>query len=154
MTRKSNPNAFIGYRDEFLKPFDLVFDQMLNAQFPNFFEQTGIDFEKGSYPKCNIVDIDEFIEVHAEIPGLTKEDVSISVEDGVLTISGSKKHTITGDAKYIRRELKNSTFRRSFTLGDTLDPTGITAKFENGMLLITIPKKEESKPRKIDITID
>ena len=152
--RKDNPTAFIAMRDEFLKPFDLVFDQMLNTQFPNFYEQTGIDFAKGSYPKCNIFDIDDVIEVHAEIPGLTKEDVSISVEDSVLTIAGTKKHSISEDAKYIRRELKNSSFRRSFSLGDTLDSEGISAKFENGMLLVTIPKKEESKPRKVEITID
>lgn len=150
--------AFIDMRDEFLKPFDQVFDQMLTQQFPNFAEQTGIDFLKGAYPKCNIIDTTEDVQVIAEIPGLTKDDVNIKVESGVMTISGKQSAmTKKGEAKqikYIRRELKHSSFKRSFELGDTLDPSKISAKFENGILNITIPKKEESLPKTIDITID
>ena len=147
--------AFIDMRDEFLKPFDQVFDQMLTQQFPNFAEQTGIDFLKGAYPKCNIIDTTEDVQVIAEIPGLTKDDVNIKVESGVMTISG-KQSVMTKDSevKYIRRELKHSSFKRSFELGDTLDPSKISANFENGILNITIPKKEESLPKTIDITID
>ncbi len=157
MTNRKRPTqmAFIDMRDEFLKPFDQVFDQMLTQQFPNFAEQTGIDFLKGAYPKCNIIDTAEDVQVIAEIPGLTKDDVNIKVESGVMTISG-KQSAMTKDpeVKYIRRELKHSSFKRSFELGDTLDPTKISANFENGILNITIPKKEESLPKTIDITID
>ncbi len=147
--------AFIDMRDEFLKPFDQVFDQMLTQQFPNFTEQTGIDFLKGAYPKCNIIDTAKDVQVIAEIPGLTKDEVNIKVENGVMTISG-KQASMTKDdeVKYIRRELKHSSFKRSFELGDTLDPTKISANFENGILNITIPKKEESLPKTIDIAIN
>lgn len=147
--------AFIDMRDEFLKPFDQVFDQMLTQQFPNFTEQTGIDFLKGAYPKCNIIDTTEDVQVIAEIPGLTRDEVSIKVENGVMTISGKQASMIKDDeVKYIRRELKHSSFKRSFELGDTLDPTKISANFENGILNITIPKKEESLPKTIDIAIN
>ena len=147
--------AFIDMRDEFLKPFDQVFDQMLTQQFPNFAEQTGIDFLKGAYPKCNIIDTAEDVQVIAEIPGLTKDEVNIKVENGVMTISGKQAFTSKDtEVKYIRRELKHSSFKRSFELGDTLDPSKISANFENGILNITIPKKEESLPKTIDITID
>ncbi len=147
--------AFIDMRDEFLKPFDQVFDQMLTQQFPNFIEQTGIDFLKGAYPKCNIIDTTEDVQVIAEIPGLTRDEVSIKVENGVMTISGKQASMIKDDeVKYIRRELKHSSFKRSFELGDTLDPTKISANFENGILNITIPKKEESLPKTIDIAIN
>ena len=154
--KKKRPTqlAFIDMRDEFLKPFDQVFDQMLNQQFPNFYEQTGIDFLKGAYPKCNILDKDESVNVIAEIPGLTKDDVNIKVENGVMTISGKNQSLDDKGARYIRRELKHSSFKRSFELGDTLDPSKISAKFENGILNITIPKKEEALPKTIDITID
>lgn len=148
--------AFIDMRDEFLKPFDQVFDQMLTQQFPNFTEQTGIDFLKGAYPKCNIIDTNEDVQVIAEIPGLTRDEVSIKVESGFMTISG-KQASMTKDdneVRYIRRELKHSSFKRSFELGDTLDPTKISANFENGILNITIPKKEESLPKTIDIAIN
>ena len=146
--------AFIDMRDEFLKPLDQVFDQMLTQQFPNFAEQTGIDFLKGAYPKCNIIDTTEDVQVIAEIPGLTKDDVNIKVESGVMTISG-KQSAIDKDpeVKYIRRELKHSSFKRSFELGDTLDPTKISAEFENGILTISILKREEAKPHSIDIEI-
>jgi HSP20 family protein len=157
MTKRKRPTnlAFIDMRDEFLKPFDQVFDQMLSQQFPNFYEQTGIDFLKGAYPKCNIIDNTGDVQVIAEIPGLTKDDVNIKVENGVMTISG-KQSTVAKDSevKYIRRELKHSSFKRSFELSDTLNPSKISAKFENGILNITIPKKEESLPKAIDITID
>lgn len=147
--------AFIDMRDEFLKPFDQVFDQMLTQQFPNFAEQTGIDFLKGAYPKCNIIDTAEDVQVIAEIPGLTKDEVNIKVESGVMTISGKQAFASKDmEVKYIRRELKHSSFKRSFELGDTLDPSKISANFENGILNITIPKKEESLPKTIDITID
>ena len=155
MTQKHfNPvTGILQMRDEFLIPFDRVFDQMMNNQFPNFTEQTGIDFEKGAYPKCNIIDLDESIDIIAEIPGLTKEDVSIKVEDGLLTLSGKSKEDQYKHAKFIKRELKHSSFRRSFKIGDTLDTSGIDATFEAGILTITIPKKEESKPRSIKINI-
>lgn len=147
--------AFIDMRDEFLKPFDQVFDQMLTQQFPNFAEQTGIDFLKGAYPKCNIIDTAEDVQVIAEIPGLTKDDVNIKVESGVMTISGKQAFASNDtEVKYIRRELKHSSFKRSFELGDTLDPSKISAKFWNGILNIIIPKKEESLLKTIDITID
>ena len=154
MKKRPTQLAFIDMRDEFLKPFDQVFDQMLNQQFPNLYEQTGIDFLKGAYPKCNILDTDSSVEVIAEIPGLTKDDVNIKVENNVMTISGKNQALDDKGAKYIRRELKHSSFKRSFELGDTLDATKISAKFENGILKITIPKKEEALPKTIDITID
>lgn len=154
MKKRPTQLAFIDMRDEFLKPFDQVFDQMLTQQFPNFAEQTGIDFLKGAYPKCNIIDTEDSVSVIAEIPGLTKDDVNIKVENGVMTISG-KQSAIDKDptTKYIRRELKHSSFKRSFELADTLNPSKISAKFENGILQITIPKKEEAKPQTIDIEI-
>jgi len=157
MTKRKRPTqmAFIDMRDEFLKPFDQVFDQMLTQQFPNFAEQTGIDFLKGAYPKCNILDMDVAVAVVAEIPGLTKDDVNIKIENGVMTISGKQAHVdyTEREVKYIRRELKHSSFKRSFELGDTLDPAKISALFENGILTITILKREEAKPHSIDIEI-
>jgi len=71
-----------------------------------------------------------------------------------MTISGNGKGSYDSNVRYIRRELKHSSFKRSFELGDTLDTTKITAKFENGILKIIIPKKDEALPKTIDITID
>jgi HSP20 family protein len=83
---------------------------------------------------------------------MTKERLGIDVEDGVLTISGDKHQLEDADARYLVRELKHSSFKRSFKLGDNLS-SDVTAKFEDGVLRIEIPKKEhvESTKKSIDI---
>ena len=83
---------------------------------------------------------------------MTKELLNIEVEDHILTISGDKHQLEDEDARYIIKELKHSSFRRSFELGDNLC-SDITATFEEGVLRIEIPKKEqvESDKKRIDI---
>ena len=135
-------------RDEFLTPFDAIFDQLMNKQFPAFQEEVGVSFSKGAYPKVNIYEYDDKIGIVAEIPGLDKKNVSVEVEDSVLTISGDK-HGIDNDgAKCITRELKQSSFKRSFNLGEHLDGESVSAQFKDGMLSISVPKIEPEKPKK------
>ena len=91
----------------------------------------------------------------AEIAGLGKEDVSVEYEDGMLTIAGEKKTEIDdNDVKYVYKELKRSSFKRSFKVDEaTLNVNKISAKFDNGILNVTIPKKEvvETKAKKVKI---
>ena len=135
-------------RDEFLTPFDTIFDQMMNKQFPAFQEEVGVSFNQGAYPKVNIYEYDDRIGIMAEIPGLDRKNVSVEVEQNLMTISGDK-HGFEGDgAKCITRELKHSSFKRSFNLGDHLDGEDISASFKDGMLTISIPKKEPEVPKK------
>ena len=135
-------------RDEFLTPFDKIFDQLMTKQFPNFQEETGVSFNQGAYPKVNIYEYDDKIGIVAEIPGLDKKNVSVEVEDQVLIISGDKHGFDDSGGKCITRELKQSAFTRSFNLGEYLDGTNVSAKFKDGMLSISIPKKEPEKPKK------
>jgi len=136
-------------RDEFLTPFDAIFDQLMNKQFPNFQEEVGVSFNKGAYPKVNVYEYDDKIGIIAEIPGLDKKDVTVDVEDGILTISGDKHGFAESDgAKCITRELKQSSFKRSFNLGDHLDGDKVGASFKDGLLSISVPKKEPEKPKK------
>jgi len=135
-------------RDEFLTPFDTIFDQMMNKQFPAFQEEVGVSFNKGSYPKVNVYEYDDKIGIIAEIPGLDKKNVSVEVEENMLTISGDKHGVEDEGAKCITRELKHSSFKRSFNLGDHLDGEDISASFKDGMLSISIPKKEPELPKK------
>ncbi len=139
-------------RDEFLTPFDTLFDRIVQTQFPDFQKEFGISFKHGSFPKVDVVDYDDAVVIVAELPSMTKETLNIDVEDGVLTISGDKHQLEDTDARYIVKELKHSAFKRSFKLGDNLS-TDITAKFEDGVLRIEIPKKEqmESDKKRIDI---
>ena len=142
-------------RDEFLMPFDRLFDKVMENQFPNFTEEFGVKcFEGGAYPKVNVYEYDDKIGIVAEIPGLSKKQVNIEVEDNVLTISGDK-HNVADDntAKIIRRELKHSSFKRSFQLGDQLDAEKVSAKFEDGILSVNIPKIEPEQPKKKSVKI-
>ena len=140
-------------RDEFLTPFDAIFDQLMNKQFPNFQEEVGVSFNKGAYPKVNVYEHDDKISIVAEIPGLDKKNVSVDVEDQILTISGDKHGFDDSGAKCITRELKQSSFKRSFNLGEHLDGEDVTASFKDGLLSIAIPKKEPEQPKKTFVKI-
>ena len=135
-------------RDEFLTPFDKIFVELVQKTFPTFQEETGVSFNQGAYPKVNIYEYDDKIGIVAEIPGLDKKNVTIEVEDQVLIISGDKHGFDTDGGKCISRELKQSSFKRSFNLGDHLDGDNVSASFKDGMLSIAVPKIEPEKPKK------
>ena len=142
-------------RDTFLTPFDKMFDAMVESQFPDVVKQVGVKPYQGSaYPKVNVYEYDDKIGIVAEIPGLNKKQLNVDVEDGVLTISGDKHSTFEDDgAKVIRRELKQSSFKRSFELGEQLDGDNIAANFKDGVLSVSIPKVVPEKPKKTYVKI-
>ena len=142
-------------REEFLTPFDRMFDQIINTQFPEIEKQVGVKpFSGTAYPKVNVYEYDTKVGIIAEIPGLDKKDLKIEVEDGILIISGDK-HGLFDDegAKVLRRELKGSSFKRQFELGELLDGEKVKASFKDGLLSIDIPKVEPTKPKKTSVKI-
>ena len=142
-------------REEFLTPFDKMFDQLIETSFPQITKQVGVKPYSGTaYPKVNVYEYDSKVGVIAEIPGLDKKDLTIDVEDGVLTIAGNK-HGLFDDAgaKVIRRELKQSSFKRQFELGELLDGENVKATFKDGLLSVEIPKIEPEKPKKTSVKI-
>jgi len=126
-------------RDEFLTPFSTLFDDFFNDSF----DFLGKDFfEKGTYPKVDVRDEDAQIVIEAEVPGLAKDQVSVELDNGILRIKGEKKDSDENKTKtYVHKELKHSSFCRSFSIGDNIDSDKLVAKFENGLLEITLPKK-------------
>ena len=142
-------------RDEFLTPFDKMFDKLVDRQFPEVVKQVAVKPYQGSaYPKVNVYEYDDKIGIVAEIPGLEKGQLNVDVEEGVLTISGDKHGVWEEDgAKVLRRELKSSSFKRSFTLGEMLNGNDIKANFKDGVLSIEIPKIEPAKPKKLSVKI-
>ena len=125
----------------------------LSSAFDDFFNV--MDDEKGSIPAVNVVEtIDEFkIEVAA--PGYGKDDFKIDLDKNVLTISSEKEHKQEEkDERYMRREFSYARFSRSFNIHDSIDVDKISAKHENGILTVALPKKEEAKakpPKQISI---
>lgn len=144
-------------RDEFLTPFDRLFDDVFSVQFPELTKELGVGFfEKQSYPKVDVVDYQDKVEILAEIPGLTKDEISIELQENVLVLSGQKTKRVEDsdqNKKYIRKELKHSSFKRSFTLSDVIDKENLDAKFENGLLTIVLKKVKPSVPstKKVNI---
>ena len=85
-------------RDEFLIPFDKVFDKMLETNFPEVIDQVGVTpYSNSAYPKVNVYEYDDKVGIVAEIPGLSKKQIKVDVEDNILTISGDK-HSVWDDA--------------------------------------------------------
>ena len=142
-------------RDTFLTPFDKMFDQMVETQFPDITKSVGVRPYAGSaYPKVNVYEYDDKVGIVAEIPGLDKKQLEVSVEEGVLTISGDKHSAFENEgAKVLRRELKQSSFKRQFELGELLDGENIKANFKDGILSVSVPKLEPEKPKKHTVKI-
>ncbi len=103
-------------------------------------------------PNIEMFDKQDSIVVRAELPGLKRDDINISVTGNILTISGERKtdSSIKGE-EYYRSELPYGKFSRSITLPVPVDADKINATFENGILEITLPKSEKAKPKKIEI---
>ncbi|TKJ36108.1 hypothetical protein CEE39_00230 [bacterium (candidate division B38) B3_B38] len=107
------------------------------------------------WPLTEIYETDQEIILKAELPGIDPKDVSIHVDDGRLHIEGERKHEKRADEEnYHRRELAYGKFFRSSTLPTSVDQGKINARYEKGILHITLPKKEEHKGKKIEIKIE
>src|SRR5881275_3122428 len=96
-------------------------------------------------PPVDIFEEDHAIRIMAEIPGVRREDVKLTVENNVLTIQGSKQQ--------VAEERTYGAFERSFTLPTTVDANSIKASYENGVLTVTLPKVEKAKPRQIEVQV-
>ncbi len=105
-------------------------------------------------PRVDIAETNKEFSITAEIPGVEKGDVRIKVDNGVLTIRGERKQEKEEkDKKFHRIERFYGSFTRSFTLPDNVDESRIEASFKDGMLTLSVPKTEESKPKTIEIKI-
>ena len=142
-------------RDNFLTPFEKMVDDMFETNFPEVAQTVGVNpFSNSAYPKVNVYEYEDKVGVVAEIPGIDKKNLSVDVEDGVMTIKGSKHgFDEDTDATVLRRELKHSAFERKFSLGESLDGDNIKANFKDGILSIEVPKIEPEKPKKSFIKI-
>jgi HSP20 family protein len=105
-------------------------------------------------PACDIYETDKEIVVKAELPGLNKEDVYVSVENNLLTIHGERKFENEVKRENFHRVERNyGEFLRSFTLPAFIDPNKILAEFKDGLLWVFLPKREEAKPKQIEVKV-
>jgi HSP20 family protein len=104
-------------------------------------------------PAMDLIETDEHFVLRADLPGLDEDDIKIEIEDGTLTVSGERKaeHESKNEG-YYRVERAFGGFSRSLTLPKGVDPEGVSANFDRGVLEVRIPKPEERKPRRIEIS--
>jgi HSP20 family protein len=128
----------------------------LPDEIDRFFNNWGFDLEKSDSVWNPIVDVAESekqYELIAEVPGLSKKDIHIAVEDGYLKLSGERKQEKeTKNKNYHRSERVYGKFERTFRLPKEVDAEAIKANYENGVLKIEIPKTEKVMPKQIAIS--
>ena len=104
-------------------------------------------------PSVDVSETTDGFEVRAELPGVAKDDLHVSVKDNLLTLSGEKRQEKTDDAENYRRvERRYGSFQRNFKLPSDVATDGIKAEYNDGVLMLSIPKSEVAKPTEIPIT--
>lgn len=108
----------------------------------------GMENFKSTLPAVNIKEGEKAFELELAIPGFKKADFNIQVDENVLTVSSElKSENETKEENYTRREFAYSSFKRAFTLPETIDEDKITANYEDGILRLGLPKREEALPK-------
>lgn len=130
-----------------IKRSDVLFPSLMNDLIkPDWFG--GMENYKNNVPAVNIKENDKDFELELAVPGRKKEDFQIEIDDNVLTISSeSKTEESVEKDNYTRREFAYTSFKRAFTLPETINENNIKANYENGILKFKMPKKAEALPK-------
>lgn len=143
---------FVKVNNRFNKSFDGMMNELLNDLPVSFGKAMREDILH--FPPVNIIEKADHYHIQLSAPGMEKSDFNIKLDGNVLTISAEKKEEVKNDTdKMIRKEFSNKAFKRSFTLDEKIDAANIVAKYENGILNLGLPKKEEVKNPSKEITI-
>src|SRR6266852_6640993 len=129
-------------------------NRLFSSNLTRFLNDEGI--ARGAWsPNVDIFENKDQIVIEAELPGMNREDFDLSVENNVITLRGERRFEKKEDSdNYHRVERAYGSFVRSFTLPNTVTAEGANAEYRNGVLLVTLPKREETKPRPIEIKAD
>lgn len=107
------------------------------------------------YPSVDVAETERAFHIHAELPGVKKEDIKVNVNDGVLTLSGHRQSKSEDNTKkYHRIERSYGSFSRSFALPDDVMPEKVEASFQDGVLEVDLPKSKDEKPKQVDVKIN
>lgn len=130
-----------------LKNLDSFLDSFLN-------DASAANNYRTNFPAVNIVETNDDYQLELNVPGRKKDDFKITVDKNILTVSFEKKEEEKDESKkVIKKEFVMQSFKRSFTLDEKINADEINAKYEDGLLLLTLPKKEEVKvlPKEIAV---
>jgi HSP20 family protein len=105
-------------------------------------------------PRVDVAELEDRYEVHAEVPGLSREEINVTLEDGTLTIQGEKKRNSEAkDDQVMQTEHIYGKLSKSFNVGDCVESERISATYKDGVLVVALPKAEEVKPRVIEVNV-
>jgi HSP20 family protein len=137
-------------QEEFNRLFD---DSLFRWRRPP--RQGEEELRVGFSPPVDIYEDKDQVALTAEIPGIDPKDIEIQIENGVLTVRGERKLEREENKEgYLRMERNYGTFLRSFSLPTTVDGDRAKAEFKNGLLRVTLPKKEEAKARSVKVKVE
>jgi HSP20 family protein len=149
--QEDNDLAFMGspfghFRTELDRLFDRFFDM------PSGLARQGFSSLAGWAPSTDVSESDKAVTVRAEVPGVDPKDIEVTLSDDVLTISGEKKERIETKEEGSRRsERRFGAFRRTLPLPSSVDADSVSAKYENGVLVIELSKREGAAPKRIPV---
>ena len=128
------------------------FNRLFNESFRNHPEESALTTWA---PSVDIYETPNELVVKADLPDVNEQDIDVRVENNLLTIRGERKfEKSVSEENYLRVERTYGSFSRSFSLPNTVNPEAIGAEYKNGVLTVTLPKREESKPRQVKVTVN
>ena len=139
-----------------IRPSRHGFSREIDRFFDDFFAAPSVrtDTETDFVPRVNIKDTKDSVSLTFELPGMNKEDIKVSVKDNLLTVSGQREwKSEEKDEQYVRSEIHTGSFTRSFTLPENINDSKISADYRNGLLEIRLEKREEAKPKEIEVKV-
>lgn len=144
--RRTNEGSGLRNLSDFRYEMDRLFEDALGGRSRSI---------AGWTPATNLVETDAAYEVSLELPGFDRENIEVTVDQGVLSIAGERTDEYEGDERtYHLRERSVGRFSRSFSLPSSVNAENVAAKFHNGVLRVTLPKQEEARTRKIEVDVD
>ena len=137
------------------EPFRGSYDSQLNRLFSDFFGRTSQEQNLTPWaPAVDILEGEHELVVKADLPDIKPEELDIRVENNILTIRGERKFEKKAEDKnYLRVERSYGSFARSFSLANTVNTEAIKADYRDGVLTLSIPKREEAKPKQIKVNV-
>ncbi|HOD16519.1 MAG TPA: Hsp20/alpha crystallin family protein [Spirochaetota bacterium] len=145
---KKRDDAFVSDIDHFRKSISDLFEDFFSISHGSLYESDYV-------PAVDVKEDDKNIYVKADIPGIDEKNLSVNIENNILTIKGEKSEEKREEKnkKVLIMERKYGAFQRSIRLPDSINSEGITANFKNGVLSIGIPKEKTEEPKKVKISI-
>lgn len=154
--KRNDTNNWMDFQNEMKTMFDRFFSDEDNplALMRNGERVSDVNWS----PRVDISENENNFFIHAELPGMNKDDISVNIDNGVLTIEGEREHKTEdkedkNGRKFHRVERSYGKFQRSFRLPNTVEQSKIEASFNDGVLDLTIPKAEEAKPKQIEVKV-